>query len=69
MRSPAFERGFEDARRGVAFDWRVDDWQYERGRLLAHLAPRDLALFLDGRNLNPKAVALFDAAFNRRLIV
>jgi hypothetical protein len=68
MRTPEFERGFEEARKGEAFDWRINDWNYERGRLFAHIAPLNLPLRIDGK-LNPKAVALCDAAFNRRLIV
>jgi hypothetical protein len=73
MGAPAFARGFEDARRGVPFDWRVgstntdDAWDYERGRLLAHIAPLDMPLRIGG-GLNPKAIALCDAAFNRKLI-
>ena len=68
MQSPGFERGFNDARNGVAFDWRIDDWNYERGRQLAHIAPLNMSLRI-GHKLNRKAVALFDAAFDRRLIV
>jgi hypothetical protein len=68
MGSPWFERGLCDARAGIAFDWRIDSWEYERGRLFAHIAPLNMPLRI-GRKLNPKAVALFDAAFDRRLIV
>jgi hypothetical protein len=74
MRSPHFERGFNDARKGLPFDWRVggadgdDTWSYERGRLFAHIAPLNMPLRIKGK-LNPKAVALCDTAFNRNLIV
>jgi hypothetical protein len=70
MGSPEFARGFEDARMGVSFDWRIadSDWHYERGRLFAHIAPLSMPLRI-GRKLNPKAVALFDAAFSRKLII
>jgi hypothetical protein len=75
MGSAAFARGFDEARSGVPFDWRVggDDinasaaWGYERGRLFAHIAPQAMALRIDGK-LNPKAVALCKAAFDRNLI-
>jgi hypothetical protein len=72
MSLPAFKRGFEDARAGIPFDWRVgaDDgsaWGYERGRLFAHIAPLDMPLWVGGK-LNLRALILFDAAFERRLI-
>jgi hypothetical protein len=73
MGSPDFTRGFEDARNGVPFDWRIGSgdvdgaWAYERGRLLGHIAPLNLPLRI-GTRLNPKAVALCDAAFKRKLI-
>jgi hypothetical protein len=73
MERPAFAQGFEDARRGVPFDWRVGSdhtnaaWSYERGRQFAHIAPLDMPLQIDGR-LNRKAVALCKAAFKRNLI-
>jgi hypothetical protein len=69
MRSPAFERGFDDVRNGVPFDWRIDDWAYERGRLLARIAPLTMPLWIERHRLNPKAVALCEAAFNRKLII
>ena len=62
MSTDEFERGFRDARKGGPFDWRIggDDidaaWDYERGRLLAHLVPLDMPLWINGK-LNPKAVA------------
>jgi hypothetical protein len=30
LSSPDFERGLNDKRNGVAFDWRIDSWAYER---------------------------------------
>ena len=68
MSSPEFELGLSDARRGIPFDWRIGEWDYERGRLFGHIAPKDMALRVGGK-LNPKAIALFDAALNRKLIV
>jgi hypothetical protein len=75
MGAPEFTRGFEDARQGIAFDWRIGadqpdsnaDWDYERGRLFAHIAPLKMPLRIDGK-LNRKAIALCNAAFNRKLI-
>jgi hypothetical protein len=72
MGTPEFARGFEDARMGVPFDWRFGPntdgaWDYERGRLFAHIAPLNMPLRIRF-GLNPKAVALFDAALNRKLI-
>lgn len=62
MGSPAFERGFNDARKGIPFDWRVgsrtnDAWNYERGRHFAYIAPLDMPLRIGGK-LNPKAIVL-----------
>jgi hypothetical protein len=68
MASPAFKRGLDDASKGVPFDWRIDDWQYERGRLFPHFAPLNMPLRI-GSQLNPKAVALCRAAFDRKLII
>ncbi len=67
MLDPAFAREFDDARAGRAFDWTIDDWNYERGRLFAHIAPIDMRL-RTGSALNQKARALLDVAFHRRLI-
>jgi hypothetical protein len=68
MRRANFRRGLEDARAGRAprFD-EFNDWSYERGRLFAHIAPLTMPLYTDGK-LNPKALALFKAASDRRLI-
>lgn len=73
MSTRAFRRGLEDARAGVAFDWRIggDDnsaWSYERGRQFAHIAPLDMKLWLGGK-LNPKAIALCNAAIDRGQII
>jgi hypothetical protein len=68
MRDIDFERGFEDARNGIPFDWRIGSWGYERGRLLAHIAPLAMQLRI-GSKLNPKAIALCEAAFQRKLII
>jgi hypothetical protein len=68
MSSPAFKLGLDDVRRGIPFDWRVDEWAYERGRLFGFIAPLDMPLRIGGK-LNPKAVALCRAAFERKLIL
>jgi hypothetical protein len=70
MRSAAFRRGFEQARARQApeFDACGDAWAYERGRLFAYIAPLCMPLREDGK-LNPKAVALLDAAFDRGLVL
>jgi hypothetical protein len=68
MSSATFELGLSDVRRGIPFDWRNNEWEYERGRLFGHIAPLDMPLRIGGK-LNPKAVALYDAASSRRLIV
>jgi hypothetical protein len=68
MRDPLFRQGFDEVRCGQSFDWRVDSWEYERGRLFAHVAPLDMTLFTN-KKLNPKAIALFNAALRRGLII
>jgi hypothetical protein len=68
MSSPEFELGLDDVRRGIPFDWRINEWEYERGRLFGHIAPLDMPLRV-GSQLNPKAVALYSAASERRLII
>jgi hypothetical protein len=69
MRRPHFARGLADIRAGRPFDTRLEDdyWAYERGRLFGAIAPLSMPLF-NGKSLNPKAVALCDAAFDRKLI-
>ena len=70
MSTAAFARGLEEVRKGIVFDSRVDDddWDYARGRLFGRIAPLNMPLRIGGR-LNPAAIALFDAAWNRKLIV
>ncbi len=68
MASPEFECGLDDARKGVPFDWRIDEWNYERGRLFAYIAPVSMPLRI-GRRLNEGAIALYRAARERRLII
>jgi hypothetical protein len=68
MASPEFKLGLDDARRGIPFDWRINHWSYERGRLFGFIAPPDMPL-RTGRRLNPKAVALYDAATKRKLLI
>jgi hypothetical protein len=68
MSSPEFAHGLSDARNGVAFDWRIDSWNYERGRMFGFIAPPTMPLLV-GSKLNPKAVALCEAALDRRLII
>jgi len=65
MRSAAFKAGVEDVRTGqpARFDDYVE-WEYERGRQFAVLAPRSMPLRLNGK-LNPRAIALLEDAFDR----
>ena len=69
MRHRHFALGWADIRAGRPFDPDVVDecWAYDRGRLLGAIAPLMMPLF-HGRALNPKAIALFEAAWDRRLI-
>jgi hypothetical protein len=71
MRHPFFKLGVEHRRSGARFETLIADidsaWNYERGRLWASLAPRSMALFINGQ-LNPKARALYDRAADRGLI-
>jgi hypothetical protein len=68
MASPEFERGLDDARKGVPFDWRINEWNYERGRLFAYIAPVNMPLRI-GYRLNEGAIALYRAARARNLIL
>jgi hypothetical protein len=70
MRHPHFARGVEDIRAGRPFNTNLDDdyWAYDRGRLFGAIAPLSMPLFI-GKSLNPQAVALCDAAFNRKLVI
>jgi hypothetical protein len=68
MSAPDFGLGLSDVRRGIPFDWRNNTWGYERGRLFGHIAPLSMPLRI-GRRLNPKAVSLCRAAFDRKLVL
>lgn len=69
MRHPNFARGLADIRAGRQFDTLIDDdyWAYERGRLFGAIAPKSMSLFI-GKKLNPRALALYEAASKRKLI-
>jgi hypothetical protein len=66
--SKEFARGFDEVRNGLPFDPDNGDWDYERGRCFGFIAPLDMPLRI-GRALNPKALALAEAAFNRKLLI
>jgi len=66
--SKEFARGFDEVRKGLPFNSDDDDWDYERGRCFGFIAPLDMPLRI-GRKLNPKAVKLADAAFDRKLLI
>ena len=65
MRNAHFALGVSDARAGLPFradydDWDGNDqWDYERGRQWAMLAPRRVALKRRGGGLNPAALHWF----------
>ena len=64
MGSVAFAAGVADVRAGkpTRFDsFGDDDWNYERGRQWAFIAPMSMPLRI-GRRLNPEAVWLLRAA-------
>jgi hypothetical protein len=63
-----FARGLDEVRRGEPFDSNRDSWEYERGRCFGFIAPVDMPLRI-GSELNPKAVKLADAAFDRGLLI
>lgn len=82
MRNSEFQRGVEDRRAGRAprvrdeIVWRDgepvnpacgNEWQYERGRLWASVAPASMPLYV-GEKLNPRAVALYERASARNEI-
>ena len=69
MRRAGFVAGVEDVRSGRApnYDGQDDYWSYERRRLWACVAPSSMPLMIDGK-LNPKAIALCNAAFKRGYI-
>jgi hypothetical protein len=66
--SKKFALGVEEARRGLPFNPDIDNWAYERGRCFGLIAPLDMPLRIGGK-LNPKAVKLVDAAFDRKLLI
>jgi hypothetical protein len=66
--SKEFARGFEEVRKGLPFNPDNDDWNYERGRCFGFIAPLGMPLRI-GRRLNPKALKLAEAAFNRKLLI
>ena len=71
MGSAAFAAGVADVRTGTPtrFDsFGDDDWDYERGRQWAFIAPMSMPLRL-GRKLNPEALRLFSRALFRREIL
>jgi hypothetical protein len=71
MRPAAFARGVAEVRAGIAPDYDHpsigDAWAYERGRQWALIAPRTMPLRI-GRQPNPKAIRLFDLAYERKWI-
>jgi hypothetical protein len=66
--SKEFARGLEEVRKGLPFNPDIDAWNYERGRCFGFIAPLDMSLRI-GRKLNPKALALAEAAFKRKLLI
>jgi len=67
--SREFARGLEEVRKGLPPNWDSDDsWSYERGRAFGFIAPLDMPLRI-GRALNPKALKLAEAAFDRKLLI
>ena len=65
--SKDFARGLEEVRGGLPFNPDIDSWNYERGRCFGFIAPLDMPVRIGGV-LNPKAVALAEAAFKRKLL-
>jgi hypothetical protein len=66
--SRQFARGFDEGRNGLPFNSDNGDWDYERGRCFAFIAPLDMPLRI-GTALNPKALKLAEAAFSRKLLI
>ena len=68
MRDPAFALGAADLRAGLPFRRQYDrwdtntQWNYERGRAWALLAPRHIKLLGRDGKLNPNAVEWFRRA-------
>jgi hypothetical protein len=65
LSQPTFERRLADARANRGFPqeydlWDTNDqWNYERGRHLAVVAPANVPLRIKGK-INPRAIELFD---------
>jgi hypothetical protein len=68
LSSAGFRAGVEEVRTGRPPNFEHNDWNYERGRQFARLAPISMPLRVGGR-INKKALALLDAAFDRKLIL
>lgn len=66
--SSEFARGLEEVRNNLPFNPDNGDWNYERGRCFGFIAPLDMPL-RTGRALNPKALKLAVAAFERKLLI
>jgi hypothetical protein len=66
--SQEFARGFDEVRRGLPLNPDNDEWEYERGRQFARIAPLDMPLRIAGK-LNPKALKLAEAAFKRKQLI
>ena len=66
--SKDFARGLEEVRNRLPFNADNDSWDYERGRCFGFIAPLDMPLRIGGK-LNPKALKLAEAAFDRRLLI
>jgi hypothetical protein len=66
--SKEFARGLEEVRAGLPFNADNGSWDYERGRCFGFIAPLDMPLRI-GRALNPKALKLAVAAFERKLLI
>jgi hypothetical protein len=66
--SREFARGVAEVREGLPFNPDNDAWNYERGRCFGFIAPLDMPLRI-GRALNPKALKLAEAAFDRKLLI
>jgi hypothetical protein len=65
--SREFARGVDEVRKGLPFNPNNDDWNYERGRCFGFVAPPDMPLRIGGK-INPKALKLAEAAFNRNYL-
>jgi len=66
--SREFARGLDEVRKGLPFNPDNEDWNYERGRCFGFIAPLNMPLRI-GRKLNPKALKLAEAAFDRNLLI